>query len=171
MIFVVRMDSDDEYVVQDFSDEGGIDSSDDDELVMKEFEKQSTGRGSKKLIDDFEADMRDELELRASNLQTRGDFQIPGTSSVKADKSIDAIGLDSSDSSDEDGLNLNKEKLTNADLFYDPEMDSKDEAWVRQQRTKYQLKSSKIKMKPLPNSDAVLNCPACFTSLSRDCQR
>lgn len=71
------MDSDDEYIVQYFSDEeGGIDSSDDDELLMKEFHRQSE-IGKTKMIDDFEAEMRDELEQRAVDLQSLGKFEIP----------------------------------------------------------------------------------------------
>lgn len=42
--------------------------------------------------------------------------------------------------------------------FYDPELDDKDELWVQKRR-----KGS--------NSDAVLSCPACFTTLCLDCQR
>jgi len=42
--------------------------------------------------------------------------------------------------------------------FYDPELDDKDELWVQKKR-----KGS--------NSDAVLSCPACFTTLCLDCQR
>lgn len=42
--------------------------------------------------------------------------------------------------------------------FYDPELDDKDELWVHNKRKGR-------------NSDAVLCCPACFTTLSLDCQR
>jgi E2F-associated phosphoprotein len=42
--------------------------------------------------------------------------------------------------------------------FYDPNLDDVDELWVNKQR-----KSKK--------SDAVLSCPACFTTLCLDCQR
>ncbi|CAK7337876.1 unnamed protein product [Dovyalis caffra] len=42
--------------------------------------------------------------------------------------------------------------------FYDPELDDKDELWVQKKR-----KGS--------DSDAVLSCPACFTTLCLDCQR
>ncbi|KAJ8759300.1 hypothetical protein K2173_006820 [Erythroxylum novogranatense] len=42
--------------------------------------------------------------------------------------------------------------------FYDPELDDKDELWVHKQRKGR-------------NSDAVLSCPACFTTLCLDCQR
>lgn len=42
--------------------------------------------------------------------------------------------------------------------FYDPNVDDKDELWVQRRR------EGRI-------SDAVLSCPACFTTLCLDCQR
>ncbi|EYU29565.1 hypothetical protein MIMGU_mgv1a020425mg, partial [Erythranthe guttata] len=42
--------------------------------------------------------------------------------------------------------------------FYDPKIDERNEKWVKKQRRGF-------------NSDAVLSCPACFTTLSFDCQR
>ncbi|GLT30929.1 hypothetical protein SLA2020_057020 [Shorea laevis] len=42
--------------------------------------------------------------------------------------------------------------------FYDPELDDKDEEWVQNKR------KGRI-------SDAVLSCPACFTTLCLECQR
>ncbi|XP_027154664.1 E2F-associated phosphoprotein [Coffea eugenioides] len=42
--------------------------------------------------------------------------------------------------------------------FYDPNLDDKDELWVQKKRKGH-------------NSDAVLSCPACFTTLCLDCQR
>lgn len=42
--------------------------------------------------------------------------------------------------------------------FYDPDLDDVDERWVDRQRKGR-------------TSDAVLSCPACFTTLCLDCQR
>ncbi|GMN52558.1 hypothetical protein TIFTF001_021704 [Ficus carica] len=42
--------------------------------------------------------------------------------------------------------------------FYDSELDEKDELWAQKKRKGR-------------TSDAVLSCPACFTTLSLDCQR
>ena len=42
--------------------------------------------------------------------------------------------------------------------FYDPDLDDKDELWVQNKRKG-------------PISDAVLSCPACFTTLCLECQR
>ncbi|GAV72273.1 Eapp_C domain-containing protein [Cephalotus follicularis] len=42
--------------------------------------------------------------------------------------------------------------------FYDPDLDAKDESWVNEKRKGR-------------TSDAVLSCPACFTTLCLECQR
>ncbi|XP_021896850.1 E2F-associated phosphoprotein isoform X2 [Carica papaya] len=42
--------------------------------------------------------------------------------------------------------------------FYDPDLDDKDESWMHKRRGGR-------------TSDAVLSCPACFTSLCFECQR
>ncbi|KAF3456711.1 hypothetical protein FNV43_RR01365 [Rhamnella rubrinervis] len=42
--------------------------------------------------------------------------------------------------------------------FYDPDLDDKDELWVNKRRKGQ-------------NTDAVLSCPACFTTLCLECQR
>ncbi|XP_020212270.1 E2F-associated phosphoprotein [Cajanus cajan] len=42
--------------------------------------------------------------------------------------------------------------------FYDPELDNKDERWIDKKRHGC-------------DSDAVLSCPACFTTLCLECQR
>lgn len=91
--------------------------------------------------------------------------------------------------------------MTDDELFYDPSSDAKDQEWIdSQRRLSYQKNSasgsstssslpeasqpstslqqtsaiSKPPDKtspPLPKTDAVLNCPACFTVLCHDCQR
>jgi len=83
------------------------------------------------------------------------------------------------DSDDEDGENKQKNRkvLTNDDLLYDPGMDDEDQSWVDDVRRSYQAPetshNNKMQppLKPLPNSDAVLNCPACFVAVCLDCQR
>uniref|UniRef100_A0A1X7TFQ4 Uncharacterized protein n=1 Tax=Amphimedon queenslandica TaxID=400682 RepID=A0A1X7TFQ4_AMPQE len=75
-------------------------------------------------------------------------------------------------------------KLTNDELFYDPNLDDEDEKWVEKQRRTYRnakeksfKKKGKSKDDSAPStdaactSDAVLNCPACMSTLSLDCQR
>ncbi|XP_041061304.1 E2F-associated phosphoprotein isoform X1 [Carcharodon carcharias] len=64
--------------------------------------------------------------------------------------------------------------LTNDELLYDPDQDDRDQAWVDRQRRGYRglnNRSNQSKTAPVPTSDAVLNCPACMTTLCLDCQR
>ncbi|XP_040915891.1 E2F-associated phosphoprotein [Toxotes jaculatrix] len=67
---------------------------------------------------------------------------------------------------------------TNDELLYDPDEDDRDQAWVDARRKAYTRKRSAAAFRSqprrpqgLPNSDAVLNCPACMTTLCLDCQR
>jgi len=94
-----------------------------------------------------------------------------------------------------------RELLTDDDLFYDPNADEADQEWVNNKRRDYSSSSKSMsqekplkgstngegnsgkkderssisrrqKQKPqLSRTDAVLNCPACFTALCLDCQR
>ncbi|XP_023122441.1 E2F-associated phosphoprotein [Amphiprion ocellaris] len=68
--------------------------------------------------------------------------------------------------------------LTNDELLYDPDEDERDQAWVDARRRAYNRKrpAAALQSQPqphqgLPSSDAVLNCPACMTTLCLDCQR
>ncbi|KAK2191830.1 hypothetical protein NP493_44g05008 [Ridgeia piscesae] len=61
--------------------------------------------------------------------------------------------------------------LSNDDLLYDPSIDDQNQRWVDQQRRKYQPLTAVTTTRPLPHSDAVLNCPACMSLLCLDCQR
>ncbi|XP_029350008.1 E2F-associated phosphoprotein isoform X1 [Echeneis naucrates] len=68
---------------------------------------------------------------------------------------------------------------TNDELLYDPDEDDRDQAWVDARRRQYNnrrrpavaLHSQPRRAQGLPNSDAILNCPACMTTLCLDCQR
>ncbi|MEQ2266136.1 hypothetical protein XENORESO_019035 [Xenotaenia resolanae] len=66
---------------------------------------------------------------------------------------------------------------TNDELLYDPDEDDRDQAWVDARRynsRKFQSTASRSQLRQrqgLPSSDAVLNCPACMTTLCLDCQR
>merc|ERR1712228_703596 len=47
-----------------------------------------------------------------------------------------------------------------------------DQDWVDSVRKSYQVGTlTNAASRKVPNSDAVLNCPACFTVLCLDCQR
>ncbi|XP_020497628.1 E2F-associated phosphoprotein [Labrus bergylta] len=64
---------------------------------------------------------------------------------------------------------------TNDELLYDPDEDDRDQAWVDARRRGYNRKrpaaGSQQRGQGLPSSDAILNCPACMTTLCLDCQR
>ncbi|XP_029316511.1 E2F-associated phosphoprotein isoform X2 [Cottoperca gobio] len=66
--------------------------------------------------------------------------------------------------------------LTNDELLYDPDEDDRDQAWVDARRRRYNGRKctaagSRSQPQSLRSSDAVLNCPACMTTLCLDCQR
>ncbi|XP_069008927.1 E2F-associated phosphoprotein isoform X1 [Embiotoca jacksoni] len=69
--------------------------------------------------------------------------------------------------------------LTNDELLYDPDEDDRDQAWVDARRRRYAnrkrpaagFSSQTRRRQVLSSSDAVLNCPACMTTLCLDCQR
>lgn len=170
------MDSDDDYIVQEFSDEGGTtDSSVDEDLVMKEFCKSR----KKVLIDDFESEMTAELERRVTAHLEKEDFKDPTdtgndriqkkNSSGKFDKYFDTDSEEETGNSDNEKV---QDEEANSDLLYDPLMDKRDEVYVEKQRDKYRHTMKKSGEKSaVSNSDAVLNCPACFTTLCHDSQR
>jgi len=143
-------------------------------------------------IDDFEAEMEKELAQRVYEAETKAaiantdakqyeddqqdmddddDFEdVAGSSRTskdepKSDKYSDIYF----DSDDEDGDR--RKIVSNDDLFYDPNQDADDQTWVDSVRQSYQMSKPGDSVKKLPNSDAVLNCPACFAVLCLDCQR
>ncbi|XP_041354521.1 E2F-associated phosphoprotein-like isoform X1 [Gigantopelta aegis] len=91
----------------------------------------------------------------------------------------DSIYFDSDEeeesSSGKTGSKRKHPVISNDDLLYDPNMDGDDQKWVDRQRVwcRPQTNTSRRneKVKPLPSSDAVLDCPACMTTLCMDCQR
>lgn len=148
--------------------------------------------------DDFEADMKQELEARvqaaeqnaaltSSTLQQDeevndediGDLPDGGGKgregreakepAIKDGKYSD-IYFDSDEEEDD-----RRTVKTNDELLYDPNKDDEDQLWIDDIRRSYQL-PGKVPIIPgehqkLPSSDAVLNCPACFTVICLDCQR
>ncbi|XP_005989256.1 E2F-associated phosphoprotein [Latimeria chalumnae] len=96
----------------------------------------------------------------------------------------DNIYFDTDDEDEDAGTQAKKKTkkhriLTNDELLYDPDEDDRDQAWVDAQRRSYRGLNRKecpglqqqSKPRPAPTSDAVLNCPACMTTLCLDCQR
>ncbi|XP_035757965.1 E2F-associated phosphoprotein [Egretta garzetta] len=135
-----------------------------------------------------------EAELNATMRTMEGKWKSPemGTSSsteqtgpATTSKYYDDIYFDS-DSEDEDKTatqdvqktrkHQQRRILSNDELLYDPEEDNRDQEWVDSQRRGYRNRrraqpQQQTKPSAVPNSDAVLNCPACMTTLCLDCQR
>ncbi|XP_046355842.2 E2F-associated phosphoprotein-like [Haliotis rufescens] len=147
--------------------------------------------------DDFEREMNEEVQQTVAAIETERKLlsrvegvsqeatphcsttEVTSEEQSEPTKFYDNIYFDS-DEEDNEGVSGSKRKHpipTDDDLLYDPNMDDDDERWVVKQRQKYrpndqgdQLHGGK-KKKNISRSDAVLNCPACMTTLCRDCQR
>lgn len=145
-----------------------------------------TGESESSSEDEFEKEMDAELNSTIKTMQDKLSSLETGSSSGNGNvgtaltKYYDDIYFDS-DSEDEDkAAQVTKKKkkkrhriLTNDELLYDPEKDNRDQAWVDAQRRGYHGlgRQRPRQQQPVPNSDAVLNCPACMTTLCLDCQR
>uniref|UniRef100_A0A673U7S6 E2F associated phosphoprotein n=1 Tax=Suricata suricatta TaxID=37032 RepID=A0A673U7S6_SURSU len=187
----------DPYAVEEPSDEEPALSSSEDEVDVllhgtpdqkrKLIRECLTGESESSSEDEFEKEMEAELnstiktmEDKLSSLET-GSSSGTGKVGTAVTKYYDDIYFDS-DSEDEDKTaQVTKKKKkkrhripTNDELLYDPEKDNRDQAWVDAQRRGYHgfgIQRPHHPQQPVPNSDAVLNCPACMTTLCLDCQR
>ncbi|TRY97852.1 hypothetical protein DNTS_009864 [Danionella cerebrum] len=153
-----------------------------------------TGESESSSGDEFEKEMEAELSDTMKNLEkswtsaASAPGQVPGASDVvlTADKprEYDSIYFDSdSDEEATAGTSQGRQKknhsvLSNDELLYDPDEDDRDQAWVDAKRKEYRNQrrlppsaNRRNKTQALPSSDAVLNCPACMTTLCLDCQR
>ncbi|XP_020772635.1 E2F-associated phosphoprotein [Boleophthalmus pectinirostris] len=155
-----------------------------------------TGESESSSADEFEKEM--EAELNSTMRDMEGSWG-PGTSAPgQAETSgggggggeaanpqmYDKVYFDS-DSEEEDTPSSSTGKrrrqrtvLTNDELLYDPDEDDRDQAWVDNKRRQYQSRRrppggarAAVRSQGLCSSDAVLNCPACMTTLCLDCQR
>ncbi|XP_007431160.2 E2F-associated phosphoprotein [Python bivittatus] len=152
-----------------------------------------TGESESSSDDEFQKEMEAELSCTMKNMEGQWKSQFPGDASVAGEsgtastsKYYDDIYFDS-DSEDEDVIGTAETRKkrkhqerripTNDELFYDPEEDNRDQEWVDMTRRRYhnirsvQSQQQQEKLPAIPNSDAVLNCPACMTTLCLDCQR
>jgi hypothetical protein len=135
--------------------------------------------------DDFENEMNLELEtrVRVAAVDSGG---IRNIASLIENKTLKPNNVDQEDDSDEEYLDdweqatKSKDDKINDDLLYDPNMDDEDQKWADDLRRTYTQQSDptatssrvdNAAVAKLPNSDAVLNCPACFVVLCLDCQR
>ncbi|NXJ88288.1 EAPP protein, partial [Corythaixoides concolor] len=146
-----------------------------------------TGESESSSDDEFQKEMEAELNTTMRTMEGKWKSPEMGTSSstgpATTSKYYDDIYFDS-DSEDEDKIvtqdvrkrrkQQQRQILSNDELLYDPEEDSRDQAWVDSQRRGYRNQRrvpQQTKPSAVPNSDAVLNCPACMTTLCLDCQR
>ncbi|KAM3918780.1 E2F-associated phosphoprotein [Leptodactylus fuscus] len=188
----------DAYAIEEPSDEErGISSSEDEldvllhgtpEQKRKLIRECLTGESESSSEDDFEKEMEKELSSTMKTMEGRWQSLGPdastsaATTSAEGDKPqyYDDIYFDSD--SEEEGAGKGKKHkhkvLTNDDLLYDPHEDDRDQAWVDAKRRGYrnirksrQSRTHSAKQKAIPSSDAILNCPACMTTLCLDCQR
>ncbi|XP_035211536.1 E2F-associated phosphoprotein-like [Stegodyphus dumicola] len=155
---------DDEYIVEEFSDDDYDSSSSDDEIQT--FLKKECGL----------AEVEDDFETEVDKVMTAHMRKLNENSKLKneTNESNDAVSSSSSKEQSSENLKPAEQEKINDDLFYDPNLDDEDEKWVNEKRSAYIYppnKNSNQKVKPLPNSDAVLNCPACLSLLCLDCQR
>ncbi|KAK6481316.1 E2F-associated phosphoprotein-like isoform X1 [Huso huso] len=172
-------------------------TSDQKRKLLREY---LTGESESSSEDEFEKEMETELNTTMKTIEgswatpvtagassSSGQIQ-GGTSHIQGGSQTeyyDDVYFDT-DSEDEGTLKnpeTRKKKKqrkipTNDELLYDPDEDDRDQAWVdsqrrgfRGQRKERELSGQRGKSMPLPHSDAVLNCPACMTTLCLDCQR
>ncbi|KAM3842529.1 E2F-associated phosphoprotein [Diretmus argenteus] len=155
-----------------------------------------TGESESSSGDEFEKEM--EAELSSTIRTIEGTWGPPGAVDPSGTASssstpgpprpqYDEVYFDS-DSEEEDtpsGSTTGRRRrqrtiLTNDELLYDPDEDDRDQAWVDARRRVYSSsirRPAAFRSRPgqpqqgLPSSDAVLNCPACMTTLCLDCQR
>lgn len=188
-----------DYHVEDSDDSDGYDSSSSEDAFESYVRKTYLSKNEPQ--DDFEKEMEDELtetlkaferkqilcsvdpeqkaKAAASSSQTpkeRKEVGKLGSTKVNNKADDSKAGDKRADDSKADTKKADNGAPSNDDLLYDPNMDDEDEKWVNEQRHACifpAATSSKEKpgVRPLPNSDAVLNCPACMTLLCLDCQR
>ncbi|NP_001085682.1 E2F-associated phosphoprotein L homeolog [Xenopus laevis] len=153
-----------------------------------------TGESESSSDDEFEKEMESELSSAMKTMEGSWQSIVPvastsngaTTSESTAQQFYDDVYFDSD--SDEESSNVvqqNKPKrkskqkvLTNDELLYDPKEDDRDQKWVDARRRRYwnmrkpkQTHPQQSKHQAMPPSDAILNCPACMTTLCLDCQR
>lgn len=191
----------DSYEIEEPSDEERAASSSEDELDIllngtpeqkkKLIREYLTGESESSSGDEFEKEM--EAELSSTMRTMEGSWgpaaETPdggggGASGPSNPRMYDKVYFDS-DSEEEDAAGSStgrrrKQRTipTNDELLYDPDEDDRDQAWVDARRRQYSRKrsgpasrSQSGRVQALPSSDAILNCPACMTTLCLDCQR
>ncbi|XP_070776710.1 E2F-associated phosphoprotein isoform X1 [Enoplosus armatus] len=155
-----------------------------------------TGESESSSGDEFEKEMEAELSSTIKTLEGTWGPSTAAETSGSQGGGVDGPGLPNSrmydevyfdsDSEGEDTPSSSTGRrrkqrtiLTNDELLYDPDEDDRDQAWVDARRRRYHNRKRPAAVsgpqprqsQGLPSSDAVLNCPACMTTLCLDCQR
>ncbi|XP_076022183.1 E2F-associated phosphoprotein [Genypterus blacodes] len=198
---ITKSEQFDSYELEEPSDEERAEDSSEDELDVllngtpeqkkKLIREYLTGESESSSCDEFEKEMEAELSSTIKTMEgtwgplpaeTSGEGAAPG---LPAPQMYDKIYFDS-DSEEEDTPSSStgrrrKQRVipTNDELLYDPDEDDRDQAWVDAKRREYRVsrrRPAAFQSRPgqppaLPRSDAILNCPACMTTLCLDCQR
>ncbi|XP_014374438.1 E2F-associated phosphoprotein [Alligator sinensis] len=191
----------DPYVIEEPSDEEPGQSSSEDEVDVllhgtpdqkrKLIRECLTGESESSSEDEFQKEMEAELDCTMKTMEGKWKALEAGTptstgsaGTATTSKYYDDIYFDS-DSEDEDKVvtevarkrrrHQQRRIPTNDELLYDPEEDNRDQEWVDSQRRGYHNQrrgqQQQLQSQAIPNSDAVLNCPACLITLCLDCQR
>ncbi|XP_054825989.1 E2F-associated phosphoprotein [Eublepharis macularius] len=191
--YVIEEPSDEEPAQSSSEDEVDVLLHGTPEQKRKLIRECLTGESESSSEDEFQKEMEAELDCTMKNIEGKWKLQLTGAAStagqsgtVTTSKYYDDIYFDS-DSEEEDKVVSQEVKKkrkhkqrripTNDELLYDPEEDKRDQEWVDRQRRRYhnirsaQTEGKQAKLPVIPSSDAVLNCPACMTTLCLDCQR
>lgn len=193
--YEIEEPSDEEGAASSSEDELDVLLNGTPEQKRKLIREYLTGESESSSGDEFEKEMEAELSSTMKSLecswtasatqgQATGTSDSTSTANKQPTQEYDSIYFDSD--SDEDataGASQGQRRkqrtfLTNDELLYDPHEDDRDQAWVDAKRKAYRNQRPLVpsanrrgKSQALPSSDAVLNCPACMTTLCLDCQR
>ncbi|XP_030307862.1 E2F-associated phosphoprotein [Calypte anna] len=190
--YVVEEPSDEERALSSSEDEVDVLLHGTPDQKRKLIRECLTGESESSSEDEFQKEMEAELNTTMRTMEGKWTSPETGSSSstgqigpATTSKYYDDIYFDS-DSEDEDKIaapdvrktrkHQQRRILSNDELLYDPEQDNRDQEWVDSQRRGYRNQRTvplqqQTKPSAVPNSDAVLNCPACMTTLCLDCQR
>lgn len=195
-----------DYELEEPSDEERASSSEDELTVLlngtssqkrKLLREYLTGESESSSGDEFEKEMEQELSSTIKTIENTWGPTGTGTGptgTVVSSETSSQAGLPETqmydqiyfDSDEDDEVTQNsttgrrrrqRSIPTNEELFYDPDEDERDQAWVDARRRAYTRRPGQGRSRSgpglpgLPSSDAVLNCPACMTTLCLDCQR
>ncbi|XP_068608293.1 E2F-associated phosphoprotein [Brachionichthys hirsutus] len=188
--------SDEERAVSSSEDELDVLLNGTPEQKKKLIREYLTGESESSSGDEFEKEMEAELSSTIKSMEgTWGPTLAETSESPGADagtgpvfpnsQMYDEVYFDSdSEEEDKPGNSTDRKRRqrtipTNDELLYDPNEDDRDQAWVDNRRRLYSCRKRSVassQSRPrqshdLPKSDAILNCPACMTTLCLDCQR